>query len=421
MGTRFASLGKKDQNVGEQVHEVAEIDRTPPGILNKFSGTRKILERFEEKSPFMATAASTEARAEVAEAKRLLDSGEYKAAERRFDKLKKKYKNTTVEEDAAFYYAEALFAQKKYPKAQDAYDALFERFPATRHVNDASGHLYEIALEWLGRPELVQTSEIAQVNFEKPADTPRPQAKSGSAHPTYFGFIPNFFDWEKPIIDTEGRALQALRSVWLNDPTGPLADDALVQSADHHFRRGDYTEADRLYKILRNEYAQSPYIEEAFVKGSHVKLMSYQGPAYDGTSLEEARKLKESAVRLFPDLTEKERLLTEIRKSEAQLAARQWEQIRFYQRKGRPKAVAVSCHALLNDYPNSAYAAQAREIYNTLPADAKRFLPALPNEPQPQQRVPSLQPVPDRIPVPDNNDAIPYGPTTSEPPGRVKF
>ncbi len=102
------------------------------------------------------------------------------------------------------------------------------------------------------------------------------------------------------MFDTDGRALQALRSIWLHDTTGPLADDALMLSANYHLRTGDFTESARLYKLLREQYPDSKHFENAFMLGSHVTLASYQGPSYDGKSLDEATKLKEAALRIFP-------------------------------------------------------------------------------------------------------------------------
>lgn len=49
-----------------------------------------------------------------------------------------------------------------------------------------------------------------------------------------------------------------------------------------------------------------------------MKLMSYQGPAYDVKSLEEAEQLKEATLRLYGDTGDKERLKEELAKIEDQ-------------------------------------------------------------------------------------------------------
>src|SRR5690606_10634147 len=136
----------------------------------------------------------------------------------------------------------------------------------------------------------------------RPQSTPGPPPSGEQSNdPTRkVPILPNFHDRKRPVFDTNGRALQALKSVWLKDPTGPLADDALMLAASHYVRKGDYIEADHHYTLLREQFPKSPHLQTAFVVGSHVKLMSYQGAPYDGKNLDDAESLKESTLRLFP-------------------------------------------------------------------------------------------------------------------------
>jgi outer membrane protein assembly factor BamD (BamD/ComL family) len=133
-------------------------------------------------------------------------------------------------------------------------------------------------------------------------------------------------------------------------------------TASYHLRKGDFLEADRNYTILREQYPDSPHLQNAFVLGSHVKLMSYQGPLYEGDSLEAAHKLKESTLRLYPKHPERERLLDEVRKIEEAKAEREWEMVVFWQKKNKPVSVATCCRELIRLYPHSTQAAKAREI-----------------------------------------------------------
>ncbi len=355
----------------------------------------KTIFRKKETAPYMRPTVPPEAQAAYDGAKRLYDGGKYKEAEKAGKAVAKKYRDTILEEDALYLTAQAQFAQRNYAAAQDGYDELFERFPSTRHSDDATKNLFEIARYWLQFPEVVTAGDVQPVNFEKPSSSPLPPPK-----PTPFDvtrtipFLPNVADKTRPAFDTEGRALQALKSIWLNDPTGPLADDALMLSASHHLRKGDYLEADRFYQILREEYPKSPHLEDAFVLGSHVKLMSYQGSGYDGKALEDARQLKADTLKLFPKTAARDRLIDELQQTEEAEAARRWDVVRFYQRKGNKRAIAVSIHALLSDHPNSRYASQGRVMYAGLPQEAKAHLPPLPGAPGRVVQQPDLQPVP---------------------------
>jgi tetratricopeptide (TPR) repeat protein len=265
-----------------------------------------------------------------------------------------------IEEDSLFMKAECQFDQKKYATAQDSYDALLTRYPSTRHLDAVSRRYFQIARYWLGFPEAVQDSgdvELVSGSNEEPQDFENVDS-------FYIPIIPNFLDKTRPAFDTRGRALQALRSVWLHDATGPLADDALMVSASFHLRTKDFEESARLYKLLREQYPESPHFRDAFLLGSHVTLASYQGSNYDGQSLDEAIDLKESALRIFPDLTEEERdrLGGELQKMYDAEVARIWDRVEYFQAKQAPESVAMYCKILINRFPDTVYGERAREI-----------------------------------------------------------
>jgi len=262
-------------------------------------------------------------------------------------------------------------------------------------MDRVSRRLFTIAQNWLGFPDVATSSEILQVSHESAeGEVKKPEEPNRFPDPTLaVPILPNFHNRSRPIFDTRGRALQALKSIWMNDPTGPLADDALMLTASHYLRKGDFVESDRYFQILREEYPKSPHLEGAFVLGSHVKLMSYQGAVYDGTRLEEARELKESALRLFPDSTDRSRLRDELQKIEEAAAARDWALIEFYQRKDKPRAVAVYCNELVQNHPQSTYAQRARQLLAEL--DEAKSL-----ELQPRPRLPFG--IPRLLPVPDD-------------------
>ena len=122
--------------------------------------------------------------------------------------------------------------------------------------------------------------------------------------------------------------------------------------------------------MLREEYPNSPHLQTSFVLGSHVKLMSYQGASYDEKQLEDARQLKASTLRLFPNLPEKDRLKDELVKIEEARAQRLWELVELYGRKKKPQAQIIYADELLQTYPKSSYAPQAREVLAKLRAPA---------------------------------------------------
>jgi outer membrane protein assembly factor BamD (BamD/ComL family) len=356
--------------------------------------------------------AQAEGKKELRAAEKLYDAEQYKDAENAFKKVAKTYKDSPVAEDALFMKAESQFAEKRYSWAQDSYDELLKEFQTTRYMDRVTNRLFTISRSWLDFPEIATSKEIQQVDFENLGSTPAPQpSKEKSFDPTKsIPILPNFHDRSRPVFDTKGRALQALKSIWLNDPTGPLADDALMLTASHYFRSGNHVEADRYYTMVREEYPKSPHFENAFKMGSHVKLMSYQGASYDGKTLEDAKALKATSLRMFGKTADRDRFETEIAKIGVAQADRDWEMVEYYQGKNNPTASAVYCREILREFPRTPHAARARKLLAEIdPGSLTRTAP------------PALQPSANgRQRIPRELFDEPAKPTTRSPLKRLK-
>lgn len=332
-----------------------------------------------------------------AAAETLYTSGRYKDAEKAFKELaaSRRWQGTTwteratnafrsaaggqrdpsydqfgdpIEEDALFMVAECQFAQKRYSWAQDSYDELLERYPSSRHLDDATRRLFDIAHTWMGVPGADEQGHVELASGELLRTNPRTGSKDFDK-PSFL----NLTDATRPRFDTAGRALQALESIWLNDANGPLADDALMLTANYHLQTGDFVEAARVYQLLREQYPDSPHFKDAYVLESHVRLAAYEGPGYDAKGLVESKELKQSALELFPDLTPAQRAMLdkELQNIAAAEERREWHKVEFYKSKGDDVAVALHCNKLLNRYPDSKYAKAAQQELEAI-ADRQR-------------------------------------------------
>lgn len=263
-----------------------------------------------------------------------------------------------LREEAVFYLAECEFMQNRLVRANDQYRLLVKDFPQSRYLDESTRRMFDIAQRWLEVDDFASPGEIQQVSFDgtykDPLSIKKPEKKR-------YGFLPNLTDPSKPAMDKSGHAVETLKTIWLNDPTGPLADDALMLAATHHLRTGRYRESARLLKILREEFPKSPHLKNAFVIGSQVELMSYQGSSYDEQNLLEAQDLKESSLRLFPGLENSDRLRGELKRIDDERGKREWDRILYWEKKKKPKAVAIYCRELLQHFPKSRYAALAQE------------------------------------------------------------
>ena len=333
-----------------------------------------------------------------------------------------------VEEDALFMAAECQVALKRYAKAQDSYGSLLERYPSTRHLDQVTGQLFRIARYWLDAPEAPGDEAEGRIQLAG-GETVEEQSNTPSAL-SRVPVLPNLTDPTRPTFDTYGRGLQALRSIWLHDATGPLADDALMLAAGHHLRTDNFVEAARMYELLREQYPDSPHLKDAFLLGSHVTLASYQGPAYDSQPLQKSRELKEMMLQAFPDLTpeQRQRLQSEVRRLEDEEVARIWDLVEFYQIKGVPESVALHCHLIINRYPDSRFAEMARQALREQEQNPKasrrwslwpqrRSEPvAFPEAPNPRRQTARVSPPPGSdVSLPTDRQS-PDGTMPAEPP-----
>lgn len=278
---------------------------------------------------------------------------EYDEAANDFKAVAKKFYDYPVEEDALFMVAECRFAAKRYGWAQDAYDGLIKKYPSSRYLEKSSRRLYAIGAMWLNGDGNADTKELIQVSA---TDVTKPESVQRKPIPNSIPLAPNLFDKSRPLFDTPGNALKALKSVWLHDPLGPLADDAVMLTAVYYIRKGNFREADHWLDILRREYPKSEHTQTAFVVGSHIKLASYQGPKYDGRDLVDADDLIHSTLNLFPDVEDREQLQAELVKIHNRGAERNWSRAEYYRHRAKPQSEAIYCEAVLKDFPESEYA-----------------------------------------------------------------
>ena len=375
-GIDASSLSKKDDAQLQQMTSTDEIH----GPMERFAIATGIKDGEKNKKRQLVN--PPDAMAAYHRGEELFKEKRYVEAEQVFWKdTAEKFAVYPIREDALFMTGECMFLQQLYPKAQDKYDLCIKEFSATRHLDEISRRKFEMARVWLKFPDNITAKDVRPVNFDDPGKNPPPQtAWQEPSDLTYkIPILPNLSDHTRPTFDTEGRALEALKSIWLNDPTGPLADDAIMLSASYYLRKGDYTEADHLYELLRKEFPKSPHVENAYVLGAYVKLMEYQGPEYDPTPIREAKKLREATIRLYPNNPERARFEAELKKMELAEAAQIWADAQYWKAKGKPKGTAIYCKELIKKYPHSDFAVKAREELAKIKPDDKQ-------EPAPQKK-----------------------------------
>ncbi len=278
--------------------------------------------------------------ADEAAAQRSYDEGEQLFQQQQYAEALKCYRqaalrwpDSALEEDALFKKGECYFFLDKYSKASDTYAALMKKYENCRYLDIISNRHYAIGQYW---------EQLAQ---------------------RHSGWVPNLADGRRPMFDMTGNALSCYKSVWLNDPRGPLADDAVLAEANNYFRRERFYEASKQYDMLRKEYPQSEHQLKAHLLGLQSHVQSYEGPQYDGSPLAQAEELADQTMTQFPGQLgdERQRVVEAKNWTHVQKAQRDWEAAEYYFRTKYYRAARYYYDLVIRDYPDTPYADMSRQ------------------------------------------------------------
>ncbi len=236
---------------------------------------------------------------------------------------------------ALFLKGESEFFADQYPKAHDTFGGLLKKYSNTRYLDTAVRREFAMGQYW----ERLQNA--------KPLWT----------------VAPNVTDSGRPMFDTFGYAIQAYDRVRLYDPTGPLADDAVMATANAYFRRGRFEEAAYNYDLLIREYASSDHQAKAHLLCLQAKMRIYQGTMYIGAPLDDAKKVADQTLSQYGDKLGKER--EGVAEARAQIieeeANRDFSLGQYYERHSDYGAARLYYKSVIDQYPSTEKAKQARE------------------------------------------------------------
>ncbi len=280
---------------------------------------------------------------------------EYDKAESFFARVAENEKNAPpAVQEGMYYQAECLRLTGHYPKAADLYSALLAKFPNSSYREQCVQHMFDIANYWLDdtRQQMREDKEV----------------KEGKR-----AFVmPRFISTEKtkPFLDREGRAIEKLEQVRLNDINGPLADEALFMCGVIKMYHEDYREADHYFSQIHARHPDSKRAAQSLKLAIFCKHMSTGGSDYDGRKTAEARKLVQVALNAYPELASDPQMrewLENQRKSiDLQQAEKDFKMAEFYRRTGHPGSAYFYYQLVRNCYPNTKYAQLAEQRWEEL-------------------------------------------------------
>jgi len=358
----------------------------------------------------------------VAETKKLVNTGQTKAAREAFDKLKKDFPEIAGPDLDTFIKAEMLFCKGDFIKAADIYDKLLTKYPESKLRDAALDRQFAIATAFLGGQkktvlgifEVTAFSkglEIMERVRDRAGNTPIGAEAAVAVAQKYeekgqFTKAIRTYDKllaEQPenqsrqlVLDSQyaiataylgGRKKKVLRVIkmkgyaegvkimekiidraGLDNPTGLKA---AVAVAEHYEKREQFNEAYLKWWEISLQWQTGKTGADALLGMARCSHAAYNNhpehkrPFYDASNLNTAKSCYEKFKLLYPKNAEEinvDKILNEI---DEQLAYKQFTIGQYYQRTDKNQAANLYFDMVISDWPGTKAAEMAKEMLST--------------------------------------------------------
>lgn len=264
----------------------------------------------------------------------LIGAGRYSDASKRAVAWLLANKSSPLRDRALFLNAEALYRYGDRVRSFFYLDELMDEYPESKLYYPALEKQYQIADDFL------------------PSDTHRPYKSR------FLGL---------PIVEREEEAIEMMYRIQQRSPGSPLAEKALLRTADFYYADGQYDLAGDAYAAYARAYPRSPLLPRVRLRGAYANLAQFRGPKFDATPAIDARAQLTEVQTLYPDLAAQENVQGLINRIDREFARKLLLTGNFYTRTHQPAGAVYLYRSVINNYPNSPEAAEARAALNTMP------------------------------------------------------
>jgi outer membrane assembly lipoprotein YfiO len=169
------------------------------------------------------------------------------------------------------------------------------------------------------------------------------------------------------VIGAQEEAIDMLFRIQERAPGSPLAERALLRTADYYYHRGQYDLAADAYAAYARGYPRSPVVPRVKLRQAFASLAQFRGRYYDATPLIDARAQLNGLQATYPDMADAEGVAAVLRRIDATMADKLYWTANFYRRTNEPRAAAYTFRYLISRYPASPEAGRARRRLDELP------------------------------------------------------
>lgn len=154
--------------------------------------------------------------------------------------------------------------------------------------------------------------------------------------------------------------VEILDRVWERLPGTRLGEQALKLKADYYFGVGEMDLAQDSYAFLAQQYPNGRYHQLALLRAAEAASAAFPGVQFDATPLANAQERYAQLRDAYPAYAERESVDARLDAIREQRAAKAMDVARWYAKTGRDDAAAFYYRHVLETWPDTLSAPQAR-------------------------------------------------------------
>jgi outer membrane protein assembly factor BamD (BamD/ComL family) len=273
---------------------------------------------------------------ELWQARELLARGEHRQARKRLQAWLKQNPGHERYYDAVLLYGDAYFEGKDFYKAYEQYEQVVEN-TAGEPFRAALHRERDVALAFLsGQKRIV---------------------------------------WRILRLPAYDEAITILDRIWERVPGTRLGEEALRTKADYYYNRGDMDLAQDEYALLAREFPTGRFTQFAMLRSAQAAEAAFPGVRFDDHPLLEADERYRQVLASYPGYAEREAVPERLEGIRAKRADKDLAIARWYQRTKQPGAAEFYYRLVIQDYPDTLAATDARQHLRALGVEVETEAP----------------------------------------------
>lgn len=248
---------------------------------------------------------------------------DYERAAAEFDKLTKQYEYSEYASKAQYYMGLCYENMGKFYIAFQNYQKAIENFPHIENLDEIVAREFNIAKLYAAKssPKVLGTD----------------------------------------ILTSRDRAIEIYKKVVDNAPYGKLADEAQYEMGSALKQSGMYDEAIQAFQKILDDYPNSRFEDKARFEVADCAYKASLKPAYDVEPTDKAIKAFEEFSQANRDTGLNAEADKTIQRLKDKAAEKSILTARFYESQNHPESAIIYYKDVLNKYPTSSFAKEARD------------------------------------------------------------